>query len=404
MVLGGVRSIPDKDPDRQGPESPSPPAIRITRTQYKVYCLLVQEHLCQSRVARCLKVSRQSVNEIVSTLEILGLIQAIDPNDNPKFYRPTFLIPVQAKSSTPVVSGSARKKERSVRKRPILVRDRKTGRIKKWKSHRRVGCKRDYDTVISVNGRRLQMIRAHVTTKSCAILRDSAVKIPWTEIGGMKGMKQYVYKFKFKNRSSALFDLRQIEVTFLRQTTKSSDELIIYMPEKYFLEHELDQAEKILEEFSLKAWKWFSKTFRYLLSYPSVFKTPSYGVEIDDAIMKNAVKKHRYVKSSTEDGNVEADESKVGHQEEEYPTLEQVKARLHGPERILKVEKELAQMKAINEDSFKSMKDEIKQELKEELITELKPFLKDCMKEVVTEVYSETITKKSSLDSFLDVV
>lgn len=381
---------PDKDPDRTRPLR-----LGITKRQFQIYQLLTQAHLSQTRVSRRIRIKRQTVNEHTATLETLGLITPIDPNGNPKFYRTTLIIPVVTKSSTPVVSGSAKKRERSLRKTPILVRDHKTGKIKKWKSNRRVGCKRDYNTVISVNGKRLPMVRAHNIAYSCTIIKESLKKIPWEEVDGMKGMKQYVYRFKFKKSSSALFDLREIEVTYLRQKTADTDELIIYLPEKYFIEYELEQGEKILEEYAWKAWKWFQKMFCYHLSYPSLFRQPSYAREIDDPKIKNAVEQHGLIKVKTDDGDAVADESKKGFYEQEFPTIEQVKEDLHKPEKLNKLESKVK----IHSEELNNLKQEL---------TSLNSNLKEVntsLKEVMVVISAlKQSSARDNRDTYIDVV
>jgi hypothetical protein len=164
------------------------------------------------------------------------------------------------------------------------------------------------------------------------------MKIPWQIVKGMKGMEQYVYAHKFRNENSTLFNLRELEVTFVRQKTANSDELIIYMPEKYFLEYELQQSTRILNTYVWKAWKWFQKTFKFILSNPSPYRKTEYAREIFDPKLKKFVHEHGMVKVNTERGYAAVDESKKGFPEKEYTSIEEVEADLHMPERLLKLE------------------------------------------------------------------
>jgi len=312
--------------------------IRLSKKQYRVYSLLTKQYMSQEQVAKKLHRTRQTINEHTKRLETLGLIEPKDPNGNPKSYRPTFIIPVVSGSSTPVVSGPTKQMLRSVGKHPILVRDLSSGRIKKWRSPRKVGCKRDYNTVISADGHFIQIVRANSIAHSCAVIKESPLKIPWEIVDGMRGMRQYVYRHRFRNRNSALFNLKELDVTFVRQKTANSDELIIYMPEKYLFEYELQQATRILNTYIWKAWKWFQKTFKFILSNPSPYRPTEYAHEILDPKLKKFVHEQGMVKVKTERGYASVDESKKGFPEKEYTSIEEVEADLHMPERLLKLE------------------------------------------------------------------
>ena len=332
-ILSRKSEKPDKEPDRAVDVR-----IKISQKKFDIYLLLTKGFMAQSKVAKELNIRRQSVNEHVKDLEILGLIEPIDPNGNPKFYKPTNITPVVSGSTTPVVSGFARKMERSVRKTPILVRDRKTGKIKGWKSGRKVGNIRNYDTIVSTDGKRITMLRMHSIAYTCTILREPLKEVPWSIVDGMKGMQQYIFKKKFSNKSSALFNLRTLEVTFLRQKTAGSDELIIYMPEKYFFKYELDQGEKILKEYVWKARKWFQNEFKAWLSLTLPYRDMEIAREIFDPMLRKCVKENGMVKVKTKRGRGIVDESKKGFPEREYTSTEQVKADLEAPDRILDLE------------------------------------------------------------------
>jgi len=328
---------PDKDPDRAGKSR-----VGISSRKYDVYLLLTKGYLDQTQVAGKLSLRRQTVSEHVKNLEVLGLIEPIDPNGNPKFYKPTPLTPVVSGSSTPVVSGSAKKMERTVGKTPILVRDAESGKIKCWKSGKKGGHVRNYDTIVSVDGKRIPMLRVHSISGTCAIVREPAIEVPWKPAkDGMKGMEQFVYKKIFKNKKSTMFNLKQLKVTFIRQKTKDTDELIIHMPEKYFFEYELDQGEEILKEYIWKARKWFQNKFKVWLGLVLPYRDMEIAHEIFDPALRRWVQENGMAKVKTKRGYGVVDESKTGFPEREFTTIEQVKADLQSGDRILDLEEQM---------------------------------------------------------------
>ena len=313
MAKKKVTGVSDRDSDRTGKLR-----VKISPINYEVYLLLTKGYLDQTQVADKIERRKQTINYHVKTLEALGLIEPIDPNGNPKFYKPTPLIPVVSESATPVVSESAKKMERPVGKNPILVRDRKSGKIKGWKSSRKIGIVRDYNTIVSVDGKRIPMIRAHSLSYVCSVLREPADEVPWIKSkDGLRGMEQFVYRHIFDEKKStwkhpALFNLKKIEVTFVRKVTKNTDELVIYMPEKYFLEYELDEAKKFLQGYVWTAWKWFQSYFKAHLAFPMEYREMEFAKEIFDPVLRQWVQENGMAKIKTKRGQVMVDESKKG--------------------------------------------------------------------------------------------
>jgi len=332
--------VSDRASDRAGNSH-----LRISAHMHVIYLLLTRGLLDQTQVAEKLSLKRQTINYHAKRLEIVGLIEPIDPNGNPKFYKPTPLIPFVSGSATPIVSESAKKMERAVGKTPSLVRDRKSGKIKGWKSRRRVGHVRDYDTIISIGGKRIPMLRVHSIVYTCTILREPLKEVPWKPAKeGMRGMDQFVYRNKFLNKKSTLFNLKELEVTFVRQKTKDTDELIICMPEKYFLEYELDQGEAILKEYVWKARKWFQNKFKVWLGLALPYREMEIAREIFDPALRRWVQENGMAKIQTKRGRGIVDESKKGFPEREFTTIEQVQADLESGDRILDLEEQMRLM------------------------------------------------------------
>jgi len=349
-----IKAKSDKDTDRD--TSYIPISLRL----YEVYFLLIKKYFCQTQAAEELKLTRQTVNHHVNSLEILGLIEPPEENDNPKFYKPTTLIPVVSDNSFIKISKGARKSERTVGKNPlldknnnrrkserILVRDRETGKIKGWKSQKNVGHKRSYDTVISCNGRRIPIFRVHSIASTCTILYGPSEEVPWKHIRGMNEMEQFILKHKFINQKSKLFCMKELMVTFVRQiTTGGYDELIIYMPEKYLFEFELDAGERILDDYVNRARKWFQNEFKAYLSIPVKYREKEIAHEIFDAKLKRHVKQSKkHIRIQNKMGVISADTSKKNYPEVERSTVEQIKAELEMPDRILCLEAEVDEIK-----------------------------------------------------------
>jgi len=292
-------------------------AIVLGRRKYQIYYLLTSRMMCESQVADQLKISRQAVHKHVKKLIILGLITPIDKKANPKFFKSTDVIP-----------------QTNYKKENIKISK---------KSERRVG-KTNYNTLISNKGQRVPILRLHSIAYTCTIINTPSVDVPFKEVGSPNGMKQYTLRHKFDFKRCGIQELREINVTFLRQKTKNYDELIIYMPEKYLLEYELDVAKEIMENFVWKARKWFQNQFKCYLGMPLQYRDFEVARELKDPKLKKIVAKHGMIKTKTKNGHAVMDQSKIGHPEREFTSIEEMKADLHTPERILQLEETVNQL------------------------------------------------------------
>ena len=239
---------PDFQPDLQGDAR-----IKLTRRQYQIYFYLVKKNWSQQCIAKKLKITKQTVNEHVNKLKILGVIKKNGQASYPKYYKPTPVIPTTAfgerKLNSVIISKGAKKAERRVGSTNKAVRNKKTGRFKGKRLGRTEGYHRDYDTVISVDGKRVPVLRVHSLGYTCSILREPGETVPWEKKDGPNGMEQWVLRHTFSNKKTEIDELRELEVTFVRQKTATYDELVVYMPEKYIFEHELSATESILNDY-----------------------------------------------------------------------------------------------------------------------------------------------------------
>lgn len=320
--------------------------IIVSEKRFQIWYKLIKDNLCQKQVADKLHISRQAVHKHVDALETLGVIKPIDDNANPKFYKSTTIIPItkwsNGKVDNAVLSKNAKKPKRRVGKTCKTVRDKKSGKFKGKKRSKSEDHYRDYDILISKNGKRVHLLRMHSIAYSCTVLSDSSVTIPWKKVGSPKGMDQYVYRHKFTNSKVEIDDLKDICVTFMRKSTKNTDEIIIYMPEKYLLEHELVAAKSILEQYVWDARKWFQRKFQIHIGMPIMYRNMEIAREIDDPAIKNYVEEHGMMKVRTKHGYGVVDQSKKGFPEREFSSIELVEADLRMPDRVLSLEEQMA--------------------------------------------------------------
>jgi len=322
--------------------------VNLTSRQYQIFYYLTKKSMAQSAIAKKLKLSRQTINSHVKKLESLGVIKPIQQNTKPRIYRPTGIIPTTqwtfGKKGNIVLSKDAKKPARRVGKVLKTVRDKKTGHFKGKRKPVGEGIHRDYNTVITQDGKKLHVLRVHSIAYSCSILHMPAKKVGWKEVGAPNGMKQWVMRHKFTNKKAVIPELRNIEVTFMRQETSGYNELIIYMPEKYVLEHELSNVEPTLKEWVWKARKWFQNRYKAYLSLPVMYRAMEIAREIDEPSLKKYVQDNGMLKVKTKRGHAVIDDSKKGYPEREFTSVEEIEADLHSAERILELEQTVSRM------------------------------------------------------------
>ncbi|GAI10792.1 unnamed protein product, partial [marine sediment metagenome] len=151
---------PDFNPDRN-----KEVRISLTRRQYQIYYYLIIKNLFQIDIAKKLKITKQTVNEHVKNLEILGAIKPVKIDANPKFFKPTTLIPTtkfaEGRKSRITINKHAKTPKRRAGKTIKTVRDHKTGRFRGKRKGRGEEFHRDYDTILSIDGERIPVLRVH---------------------------------------------------------------------------------------------------------------------------------------------------------------------------------------------------------------------------------------------------
>lgn len=390
---GEKNKKPDKEADRR--------SVVVSFIQKKVYDLLIEDGMAQSKIARITKRSRQTINGHVKKLKSLGLIDVVDDNASPKFYISTLIIPLTRKTKTAKLSSNSKMPKHRVGFPYKAVRDHKTGRFKGKRLPRGTGVHRDYNTIISVDGKRLKLIRANAISYECVLKREP-MGIPWKKVGGPHGMEQWVYHHEFPNNRATIDDLKVMDVTFLRKKTTTYDVIVIYLPEKYVLESELDVTLQTMSDYGLIAWNWLRKKFKVWMDFPKQYRSSEYAVEINDPRLKLAIKEHGMVKVPTASGGyVVIDESKKGHPEKEFTSLDEIKTELTMPEHILMLERELSDIKKELPNMFSQIKDEISQlfsQLKVDISQMVKKEIGDAMKIPVEDKQKELERIKENFD------
>ena len=308
--------------------------VLLTEKEHAIYLFLANGY-AQVRISDKLGISRQAVNKVAQKLLKLGLIRPIDPKGNPRFYKPTYVSSVVSTSTKvrpPVVSTP----KRTLSAKPVVVKDKTSGKIKHWRKRKLDLQHRDYDTVVSTAGERVRLCRVHGIAYTCTILHGPAKTVPWTPVkGGMRGMEQSDLKREVPGIGM---------VTFRWQKTRNTDELIIWLPEKYFFEWELDDGKRLLEDAVWKARKWFQNRYKAYLGLAIQYRRPEYAFEIFEPAMKRFVHERGTVRVRTDDGVAMADESKKPFPEVEFPTIRQARAFVEAPDRLIRVETALSQL------------------------------------------------------------
>lgn len=344
-VESGLKNIKkNKKPDFHSDRNKDVKVL-LTRRQYQIYYYLIKRGLLQIDIAKKLKITKQTVNEHVKNLKILGVIKPIKEDASPKFFKPTTIIPstkfAEGRKSRITINKYAKTPKRRVGKTIKTVRDHKTGRFKGKRKGRGEEFHRNYDTLLSIDGKRIPVLRVHSLSYTCTILRKPAEKIPWEKKEGPKGMEQWVLRHKFPNKKSEIDELKELEITFVRQKTKNYDELVIYLPEKYIFKFELGKTKEIMEEYVWKARKWFQNKYGLWLGLALPYRDMEIAHEIFDPALRRWVQKNGMAKVKTKRGYGVVDESKTGFPEREFTSIEQVKADLESGDRILDLEEQM---------------------------------------------------------------
>ncbi|RLE08956.1 hypothetical protein DRZ78_00070 [Candidatus Aerophobetes bacterium] len=257
-------------------------------TKERIYRLLIQ-HIRQAEIARLLGVSRQYVNQVTKELEEAGVIKCMNPGGKPKSYAAT-------------------------------------GRGYAYVKQNKAGVAPD-------------LCRVHLVACRAMILRPPTEPIKWTKTWTLPNGTQYFLR-------KELLDIGI--VSFVRVKSASSDQLIIFMPEKYMSPDELQDHETKLEAYTQRAANWFMKTYGCQLGLLELNQKPHFAFEESSEIA--AIVK----KLNLSWPNFWIDDS-GGHHDWETTDKKLAIARAEAPQRILILEEKVAALENTTEKIIGSM-------------------------------------------------
>jgi len=306
---------------KKGVDNSTNSPIFLSKRQYQIYFYLTEKYMSQSQIAKHLKLSRETIRKHTDRLEFLGVIKPIKRKTRPRLYEKTKHIPVTdfEEKNTIKISQPLRRSRRGGQNR-IFSKTKKKPKNKPKK--------RDYNTKVFVNGKQQKILRLHSISYICNIIKEPAIEVNWEKKGGIRGMEQFVYHHRFSSDSD-VDELKGLDVTFMRKKTKNTDNLVIYMPEKYLLESELDVAKDLLEKYVWKAYRWFQRRFKCHLGMPLQYRDFEVARRISEPSKIDFVKKHGMLKVKNELGYAIVDESKKGFPEREFSSIEAMKIDLN---------------------------------------------------------------------------
>lgn len=338
---------PNLEPNRADVEY-----IQLSKRKYQIYYYLVKKGLCQKQIQKRIDLAKSTIHQHVKKLETLGVIKPIEPNANPKFYEATNIIPKpswkKGKKQNTVINQNTQKKRKLYNRR--VLREREEGETESGVEGR------DYDSVVSRDGRLLKVLRVHSVSYSCKVLEGFDVD-GWERVGSPNGMEQFRLKHTFSDGGDVSPCLRSICVTFLyRKYGRGDGDLVIYMPEKYVFEYELDDVVDELQRWVWEARKWFMRCVGGRLSLPVQYRSMEVARKVDDRGVVRVLREHGMVKADTEGGYAVVDESKKGFPEREFTSLDEVKADLRLPSRVLGLEDKLSRVEDVLERAVESVR------------------------------------------------
>ena len=123
--------------------------------------------------------------------------------------------------------------------------------------------------------------------------------------------------------------------------SKKKSEVVIFLPERYFLKHELENEDKIMEELAWQALTWFGKNAmklkrrkarRHRIGFGLLdqYRPTHYAFQAN-TVQQNFIKKHGMLKTKTDDGEAWLDDSLKDVGEVEYTNCDEALISLDMP-------------------------------------------------------------------------
>jgi len=246
----------------------------------KIYNLLA-DGFTQARVAKILGISRQYVNKVTKELLEGGFLVCINPKGNPKLYKATG--------------------------RPYII---KQG--KKQCSVNQIRRGRPFDA--------LELCRVHQIVCKANIIKQPE-NVPWDN--------------EWKNNGTSYFQMKVVLdigiVTFRRIKGKQSDQLVIWMPERWLSKEEMQKYLPVLKGYAQRAANWFMKKYNCTLGLLELYQKPHFAFPEDPDIV------HLAKTGNFSHGNIWVDESE-GSPEWETDDVELAIVKMELPKRMISLE------------------------------------------------------------------
>jgi DNA-binding Lrp family transcriptional regulator len=238
----------------------------INEKTYEVYKRIVLPQYTAKKVAEELDLSKSTVHYHIKKLEQFNLIKCINDHEKVKFYEKTVephFTPVKGRGSYLVSSNGS-------------GRGPKYGSLQPDIRHKK-------QVTINNNGKREDAARVHAVAYRIPILKkykNKYLDITWDKKSSPNNrFDQFTKKVNIKEIGS---------VSFKWIHTTKRDTLTAYLPTLYLMPHELDDLEKIIDEYIWKAFRFFIKKEhvgleriperigKYHIAYPASEKQKKY--------------------------------------------------------------------------------------------------------------------------------
>jgi len=254
-------------------------AMVFTMIKNDVYKLLC-EGFTQSKIASLLHISRVYVSKITNKLIKENYVFCVNPKGNPKLYKPTDKPLPLCKPSVNHFSGG-------------------------------------------LNTLPTGVCRVHNIAMSYLLFNGSKIPIKWDK--------------EWTIRNARLFQLRQVfdvgMVTIRLVVSKNKpDRIIIWMPERYLSNEQLDDHIRILESYCQKVANWFMKTYHCQLGLPEPYSKMHFAFPEDPDFV------HIAKKTNISKGDHTWVDDSDGHAEWETDDIRLAKIKIDMPNRVLQLE------------------------------------------------------------------
>ena len=294
--------------------------VLLSPSDYRIYVILTEHHYSatggERNVQKALKYgSRGTVSKHIRKLVNLGLIECINPREKVKFYKAILGIHVSPSRETNVLFYGGNKTGGVPRKdhvEKIRRRDNK-GRFIESRRKEIPPPKRDFNTVIHKNGKRVEICRTHNISFIGKIVGGPIEKIAWDR------KSEPNKRFVQHGRHDYVPGIGNCYFGWNKSDKVSN--LRIWVPEKYSLPHELEDS--IIDQLGWRAARWFSKKYHVGIGLLELC-SESYAFEAKKD-QKEFVDEHGTISTKTIYGQAMIDQSKKPWTEQEYSSRDEAK-------------------------------------------------------------------------------